>query len=517
VDDTTKSCIPAPPGPDAHAGARVLFVTSELFPLAKVGGLGDVSAALPVALRTLGYDVRVLLPAYASVKDGVQHLEAGPAIRLPGFRMPAMLWRTALPGSGVPVYLLDVPELFDRDGGPYSDAHGADWPDNATRFLALARAALEIGAGRAIPDWRPDLLHGNDWPSGYMHALAAASPARLPSVFTVHNMAHQGLAPLPLLEQHALPARLGSTDGMEFYGQLSALKGGLAFADEITTVSPTYALEIQTPAFGCGLDGVARERAADITGILNGVDYDVWDPRVDPHLIANYGPDRLHEKGPNKAALRRLLRFERDEDLPLIGFIGRLGHQKGVDLLLGALAGLADRAEVVVLGTGDGAVESALSAAADSHARVAVRLEQSEALAHRIEAGADVLLMPSRFEPCGLNQMYSLRYGTVPIVSAVGGLRDTITDTSRQTLQSGEATGFVFDELTQERLDTAIDRALEHFRDPFAWRQLQLTGMAKDFSWQRSARAYAAVYRNAFRRRAAAGLCRIVRIRGRRS
>jgi starch synthase len=481
---------------------RVLYVTSELFPLAKVGGLADVSAALPVALKALGHDVRILVPAYACVKERARSLKSGPVIELPGIEAPAALWLTTLEDSEVPVYLLDAPALFDRAGGPYADAQGDEWPDNPTRFLALAVAALEIAEGRSRLHWRPQLLHGNDWPSGYLHALAAAS-RRIPTVFTVHNMAHHGLAPFQLLDRHGLPKALASTAAMEFYGQLSALKGGLVFADQVTTVSPGYAQEIQTPVFGCGLEGVVRQRAARVSGILNGVDYDLWDPRVDQYIVANYDRHTVHRKEYTKACLQRHLGLPQDASAPLAAFIGRLTHQKGIDLILPLLGRLAERAQIAVLGAGDQHFQWELTNAAMAHESVAVSFDHDERLAHLIEAGADMLLMPSRYEPCGLNQMYSLRYGTIPIVHFVGGLRDTVTDADEDALVSGNANGFVFRAPLPDSLQLAVDRALDCYRDPFVWRQLQWTGMVQDFSWQRSARAYAEVYRSALRCRSA--------------
>ena len=481
----------------AHRAEKILFVTSEVFPLAKVGGLADVSAALPVALRAQGHDVRVLLPAYRCVKERIGDCKAGPVLDLVGFDTPAQLWFAELEDGEVPLILLDAPALFDRPGGPYTDDEGQEWPDNAARFLALALAAAAIAAKRAMMQWTPDVVHGNDWPAGFVYPLLRSRRLNVPSVFTLHNMAHQGLASLQLLERYRLPPRLADVKAMEFYGRLSLLKGALVFADRITTVSPSYAEEIQTGAFGYGLEGVVRQRAAVLSGILNGVDYDVWDPRVDRHLEANYDSDTLYRKIHNKRILQKSFGLPAQEDVPVLGFVGRLVEQKGIDLLLGALPRVAERAQWVVLGTGDPRFERDLEQTANEVTRFSVRLGQDETLAHLIEAGADMILMPSRFEPCGLNQLYGLRYGTIPVVHAVGGLRDTVCDTTEQSVGRGKATGFAFDGPHAQHLADAISRALEYFAQPMTWRRLQRTGMSLDFSWGRSARAYAGVYADA--------------------
>jgi starch synthase len=481
----------------ARRPQRILFVTSEVFPLAKVGGLGDVSAALPVALRAEAQDLRILLPAYRCVKERIGDCAPGPLLQLPGFDSPAQLWFAELEDGAVPLILLDVPELFDRPGGPYTDGDGREWPDNAERFLALALAAVAVATGTAKIGWTPDLVHGNDWPAGLLYPLLQRRRPDVPTVFTLHNMAHQGLTPLPFLERHRLPQRLGRVEAMEFYGRLSLLKGALVFADRLTTVSPSYAQEIQTEAFGCGLEGVARQRADALTGILNGVDYDLWDPRVDCRIEARYGPDTLYRKSSNKRALQRAFGLPFDEQKPLLGFIGRLVEQKGIDLLLEAASRIGDRAQWAVLGSGHGRFEHDLQRAAGELGGLAVRTNQDETLAHLIEAGADMIVMPSRYEPCGLNQLYGLRYGTIPVVHAVGGLRDTVCHVTERSLDRGEATGFVFEGPHPQQLAQTLSGAIECFAQPRLWRQLQHTGMRLDFGWRRSARAYVEVYAQA--------------------
>lgn len=478
---------------------KILFVTSEVFPLAKVGGLADVSAALPIALRAEAHDVRILLPAYRCVKERIGDCAPGPVLDLPGFDSPAQLWFAELEDGAVPLILLDAPDLFDRPGGPYTDGDGREWPDNAARFLALALAAAAIAAGPAKIGWTPDLVHGNDWPAGFLYPLLRSRRLDLPSVFTLHNMAHQGLTPLPFLERYRLPHRLGRVEAMEFYGRLSLLKGALVFADRLTTVSPSYAQEIQTEAFGCGLEGVIRQRADALTGVLNGVDYDVWDPRVDCRIEATYDRDTLYRKSFNKRALQRAFGLPLDDSVPLLGFIGRLVEQKGIDLLLDAATRIGPRAQWAVLGTGDARFERDLARAAGERDGLAVHLHHDETLAHLLEAGADMIVMPSRYEPCGLNQLYGLRYGTPPVVRAVGGLRDTVCDVTERSLDRGEATGFVFDGPHPQQLADTLSRAIECFAQPQLWRRLQRTGMAQEFGWRRSARAYADVYAQAMR------------------
>jgi starch synthase len=460
-------------------GSRVLFVAPECAPLTKTGGLGDVAAALPAALRSLGVDVRVLLPAYGA---------------LPGRELAAVevlgrkcrILESKLP-SGVPLYLLDCPELYVRNGGPYQTGEGEDWPDNALRFGVLSRAAALLGGAASPLGWRPGVVHCNDWPTALTPVYLEREADAAASLLTVHNLAFQGLfepSALPALE---LPQSDFSVERLEFYGRLSFLKGGLACADAVTTVSPTYAGEIQTEALGCGLDGLLRQRRDDLYGILNGIDTAIWDPAGDALIAAPYDAATLDAKRANKAALQRRMQLRVDEGVPLLGMVGRLTHQKGIDLVLAAaedLAGLP--AQLVVLGKGDRAHEHALAALAARHpGNVAVAAGFNEELAHLIEAGADLFLMPSRFEPCGLNQMYSQRYGTPPVAHATGGLSDTIAD--------GE-TGFLFDRPERAALLAAVRRALAARSEPRRWREIQRAGMARDFSWTEPARRYADLY-----------------------
>ena len=457
---------------------RILFVTPESAPLTKTGGLGDVSAALPAALRELGLDVRQLLPGYSEVLAKIDSTEKT--------RLNVLGFEIRLLEAG-PFLIIDCPALYRRDGGPYQDAAGADWPDNALRFAVLSRAASML-AGDASPlAWRPHCLHCNDWPAALAAAYLVFDGAAAASVVTVHNLAFQGNFDPALLARLGLPPQSFTSEGLEFHGRLSFLKAGLTYADAITTVSPTYAREIQTEALGCGLDGLLRRRRDALTGILNGIDTAAWDPAADPLISAPYDAASLERKALNKQALQVRLRLAVDPQVPLLAVVSRLTHQKGSDLLADALDELVDLpAQIAVLGKGDARTEEALRAAAARYPGVvSVTTGFDEGLAHAIEAGADLFLMPSRFEPCGLNQMYSQRYGTLPVAHATGGLVDTIDD--------GKS-GFLFARLDSVALVEAVRRAVGEWRDPERRREMQRRAMQRDFSWSAAARQYAALY-----------------------
>jgi starch synthase len=475
---------------------RVLFVASEAYPLIKTGGLGDVCGSLPPALASLGAEVRLLLPAYRDVLARLGEVQRLTDIYVAEVNLNVSLLETALPGTRVPVWLLDCPPAYDRPGSPYVDSRGQPWGDNAQRFALLARVATRIAQGGLGLAWRPDVVHCHDWQAGLVPALLAKEPQRPATVFTIHNLAYQGVFPRSTFVALQLPERLWSLDGVEFHGQVSFIKGGIAFADRITTVSPTYAREIQTPAFGCGLDGLLLRYGGHLRGILNGIDADEWNPQDDRHLVMGYSAERLADKLPNKRALQEQAGLPREARTALIGNVGRLVGQKGIDLLLAALPQLMQLpVQIVVLGTGEAVYERALRAAAARYPeRLAVTIGYDEHLAHRIEAGADMFLMPSRFEPCGLSQLYSLRYGAVPIVHRVGGLADTVVDSNPANLAAGTATGVVFDEPTAPALVAAVERALALYRQPTIWRAIQRTGMRQDFSWRHSAAEYLKLY-----------------------
>lgn len=466
---------------------RVLFAVSECAPLVKTGGLGDVAGALPQALARLGHDVRVLLPAYPALA-GVPRADAG-AIALDAIAglPPARIVPAQLPG-GVAAFLLDCPALYRRPGGPYLGPDGRDWPDNALRFAQLARAAAFLGRGDRAGGWRAQLVHANDWQTALAAAYLAHSPRpRAAVLLTVHNLAFQGLFPAQCFASLGLPAETFSISGLEFHGKVSFLKAGLVYADAISTVSPTYAHEIQHPPLGFGLEGVIAARRSALHGILNGIDTELWNPATDPWIARRYDAGTLEAKAANRSALRAELGLAEDAAAPVIGIVSRFTAQKGLDLVLAAASRiLALPAQLAVLGAGERDLEQAFLRLAEAHpGRVAVSVGFDEPLAHRIEAGADLFLMPSRFEPCGMNQMYSQRYGTLPVVRATGGLADTVED---------GITGFVFREPEPEALHAALVRALAAWRDSAVWRGLQRQAMARDFGWEKAARRYSALY-----------------------
>jgi starch synthase len=475
---------------------KLLFTASEVFPLVKTGGLADVAGSLPAVLASEGVDVRILLPAYQSILQGAGELSLAGEMELGSTGVRIL--EAALPGTGITTWLLQHPTFSDRPGNPYHDEHGNPWPDNADRFMLLSRLAAAIATGDTPLDWRPDILHCNDWHTGPAIALAHRSGGRPKTVFTIHNLAHQGLFDRATFDRVGLPAELWDDGSLEFYGQCSFMKAGLVFADHITTVSPTYAREICEAPGGMGLEGLLRHRRAHLTGILNGIDPEVWNPGTDPYLDHHYDADSLHGKRRNKTALQGALGLEQCQDRPLIGLIGRLTRQKGLDLVLPVLGEILDLpAQLVILGTGEPYYEHELGAQSAAHpGAMAVVLAYNEALAHRIEAASDLFLMPSLFEPCGLNQLYSLRYGTLPLVRAVGGLADTVVDADADNRAAGAATGFAFAEPSPEALLATVRRAVDLWQDGVGWAQVQATAMGQDFSWQQSARRYLELYRS---------------------
>jgi len=472
---------------------RALFATGELFPLAKTGGLADASAALPAALAGLGMDIRPILPGYGSALDVARAKRTlGP---LPGGGT-LLLGRT--PDTGLPVYLLDWPDLFRRPGGPYQDRARRDWPDNLRRFAAFCAAAAHVALHGDGGSWRPDVVHANDWHTGLLPASLALHAGRRPrSVFTIHNLAFQGNFPLDAAGAMGLPEALLSPEGAEFYGQFSCLKAGIRYADRLTTVSPTYAREILTQEYGCGLDGLLRARAGDLVGILNGIDTVLWNPAGDPALPTRYDAEDLAGKRDAKAAVQRELGLDPAPDVPLVVGVNRLTQQKMADVVLAALPALLDQGVQVVLhGEGDPALEAAWRAAATGRTRrLAVRIGYREALAHRLLAAADIALTPSRFEPCGLTTMYAMRYGALPVTRPVGGLADTVRDIDTAQPERTTGTGFFFAAPTSAALAACVARAATLFRDRPAWRRCQRNAMQRDFGWEPSARRYLALYR----------------------
>jgi starch synthase len=484
----------------------VLHAAAELYPWVKTGGLGDVMAALPPALAALGLDVRLILPGFSALLDAFPLVEVA-RLATPFAVERVRLVRAQLPESGVTLYLIDHPAFYDRPGNPYGGPDGADWPDNHRRFGLLGWVAAALTRG-ADPEWQPDIVHCHDWHAGLAPAYLRAAGSPVPSVFTIHNIAYQGWFPAPLIADLALPPSFFSIDGVEFYAGLGFLKAGIFFADRLTTVSPTYAREIQTPAFGWGLDGLLRTRAAALTGILNGVDPKIWSPETDRLLPQRYGAgDAASGKAAAKAALAQRFGFTDGAEAPLFGAVTRLTWQKGFDLVLAALPGFVEHgARLVLLGSGDGALETGFAAAAATYrGRVGVVVGYDEPLSHLIYAGSDSVLVPSRFEPCGLTQMYALRYGAPPLVRRTGGLADTVVDANAATLAAGTATGFAFDAETPDGLLAAIQRAVALYGDRASWRRMMRQAMTRDFSWAAAAREYMALYQRTLSRTAAAG------------
>ena len=448
---------------------RVLYITAELYPWVKSGGLGDVAAALPPALIAGGIDVRLVLPGFRGFLDAFPGLTDVTRLQTPFAVERVRVGLARLPGSDSLAYLVDHPAFYDRPGNPYAGPDGSDWPDNHRRFALVSWAAAELARG-ADPSWRPDILHGHDWHVGLAPAYLAAAPpegGQVPTVFTVHNLAYRGLFPAAVFPELALPPGSFSMNGVEFFGMVSFIKAGLYYADRLTTVSPTYAREIQTPDFGWGLDGLLRTRADVLTGILNGVDTGIWDPRHDAALPQPFGiEDAIPGKAAAKAALQHRLGLEPLGNVPLFGVVSRLIPQKGLDLVLAGLPVLvAGGSQLALLGTGDGDLEHGLTIAAAQHrGQVAVAIGYDESLAHLIIGGSDVILVPSRFEPCGLTQLYALRYGSLPLVRRVGGLADTVVDATPTSLSQGTATGFAFDDESPQGLISAVERAVALFR-----------------------------------------------------
>jgi len=464
---------------------RVLFASSEVTPFAKTGGLADVCRALPAALVALGADVRLVMPAYAAVW---QHIDATRSVARTSVSGVGVELLEARLDDGILLWLVSSPDLFDRPGTPYHDAHGVDFPDNAERFGTFCYALAWLAAG--VAGFRPHVVHLNDWPTALAGAMLAERAERPRTVFGIHNLDYQGLFDRAAFDRLHLPAHWWTPDAVEFYGRFSFIKGGLAFADALTAVSPTYAKEICTPEYGGGLDGLLRHRAARLHGIVNGIDTVQWNPATDRLIRQRYDRDTLDRKVANRDALQSELGLDR-VPWPLFGIVSRLVPQKGMDLVLDIVDRLVRRpAQLVVLGSGAAELEEGFAAASRRHPRKVAYVNRfDEGLAHRIEASADVFLMPSRFEPCGLNQMYSMRYGTVPIVRRTGGLADTVV-----AADQSNGTGFVFDAASADALWRAIEDAFAALSDPDRWRVLQRAGMGRDFSWTHSARAYLDLY-----------------------
>lgn len=472
----------------------VLAVASEVYPLIKTGGLADVAGALPAALRPHGVEVTTLLPGYPRVLDAIE--DGDVAARLDDvFGGPATL--IAAEHDGLDLLVLDAPHLYNRPGGPYSGPDGHDWPDNAFRFAALGKAAAAIASGHArLP--APQIVHLHDWQAGMAAPYVVYGCEKRPKIVaTIHNIAFQGWFPMSLAAQLGLPDTALAIEGVEYFGGVGFLKAAVWYADRITTVSPTYASEILEPDGGLGLDGLLSGRAADVSGVLNGVDVGVWNPETDPRLPARYSAENLAGRRENKRALARRFGLDEHAGRLTFGVVSRLSSQKGLDLLADAVpAIMALGADLAVIGAGEPWLEDRFRAlAAKNPGRVGVFIGYDENLAHLMQAGADAILVPSRFEPCGLTQLCALRYGAVPVVARVGGLADTVIDANPAALGPGVATGVQFSPVCQSALETALRRTAALWADQAAWAKLQANGMAQDVSWNASAKVYAAMYR----------------------
>lgn len=466
---------------------KALFVVSECAPLVKTGGLADVAGALPGALAAHGVGVRVLLPGYRTVMRQIgRRTTVARYAELFGGAAELIACQVA----GLDLMILDAPHLYDREGAIYGDATGRDWPDNAERFAALCKVGAMIAA-QGVDDWRPDIVHGHDWQAGLTPEYMRALGVDVPFVFTVHNIAFHGNAPASKLRTLGLdPARFNA-DHFEFWGQISALKAGLVGAARINTVSQTYAEELLTPEFGIGMDGVLRARQADLRGIVNGIDLDAWNPETDPNILPY---KTAAGKAANKKALQKTFGLG-PSDGPLCVLVSRLTEQKGIDLLLAALPALLDRGgQLALLGSGDPKLEVALLEAADRHESLSVKIGYDEALSHQMMAGGDAILVPSRFEPCGLTQLYGLRYGTLPLVALTGGLADTVIHASPAALARGVATGLQFFPVNAQALSNAFVRLVDLYRDSKVWKAMQRNAMKQPVGWETSAAAYKDIY-----------------------
>ncbi|MDD2833187.1 MAG: glycogen synthase GlgA [Methylotenera sp.] len=480
---------------------KVLFVSSEVFPLIKTGGLADVSGSLPNALQKLGVDIRVLMPGYPSVLAQLNKLKTIAPIKHLPYIGQAELLTGNIAGTDTQVYVIKAAQLYERDGGPYSDAIGDEWQDNPIRFGVLSKvAAILASPNSPVPDWQPQIVHCNDWQTGLAPAymkLTERSTAK--SIISLHNMAFQGCYPPHWVTTLGLPSSGFSIEGYEYHGQLSFLKAGVFYADAISTVSPRYAKEIQTAAFGFGLEGLLSKRGDEIKGILNGIEPEEWNPENDIHLPANYHAGNISGKALIKQSLQSQLGLTINADAPLLGVVSRLTYQKGLDMLLPNLQKLLDAGcQFALLGGGEKDLERAFQEIADKNpGKASVTIGYNEPLSHKIMAGCDMFIMPSRFEPCGLNQMYGLAYGTPPIVNATGGLADSVVDTNAAHLENNTANGFVMVEASADGLIACILRALEIFRhQPAIWSQIVHNGMSQDLSWNHSAKEYLAMYQD---------------------
>jgi starch synthase len=478
---------------------RVLFATSEAYPLIKTGGLADVSGALPKAisqLKQFSGDIRILIPGYSAVLSKLKSPQIGAKIEVLGHACTLITGK--MPDSGLSIIAIQNAHLYERADSPYNDENGVDWVDNALRFGVLSRvASLLCSKNSPITDWQPDLIQCNDWQTGLAPAyMKLVDKSTTKSILSIHNLAFQGCFDASWMKPLELPVENFQINGFEYYGQISFLKAGLFYADKLSTVSPTYAQEIQTATFGFGLQGLLQARKGDLTGILNGIDTHEWNPASDVHLTKNYSDKRITGKKAVKHALQQQLGLQIDADAPLLGIVSRLTYQKGLDLLPAIMPKLIKQGyQFAILGSGDKALEASFNTLAERFpAQIAMNTGYHEHLSHNIMAGCDMFVMPSRFEPCGLNQLYGLAYGTPPIVSLTGGLADSVCDTNALSLKHNTATGFVVKNVTSASLLVTIERAVGIWQDKKTWRKIQRNGMKRNISWDSSAVDYLALY-----------------------
>lgn len=480
---------------------RVLFATSEAHPLIKTGGLADVSGALPKALSQLegenSVDIKIVIPGYKAVLAKVRQAEAIATIGALGYTCKILLGK--MPDSGLDVIVVQNTALYERSGGPYSDENGIDWPDNPLRFGVFSRITSMLCSKKNSPikNWHPDLIQCNDWQTGLVPAyMKLVDNSSTKSILSIHNLAFQGCFDASWVSKLDLPNSGFQMNGFEYYGQLSFLKAGIFYADQLSTVSPTYAEEIQTDSFGFGMQGLLKSRSHELTGILNGIDAEDWNPDTDKNLIKNYNNSRITGKSLVKRNLQEKLGLQIDASAPLLGIVSRLTYQKGLDLLPEIMPKLIEQGcQFAILGSGDKVLETNFKILAAHHPKqVSVNTGYNEQLSHSIMAGSDIFIMPSRFEPCGLNQLYGLAYGTPPVVSDTGGLADSVCDTNELTIKEHTATGFVVKNVNHWSLLVTIERALSYWKDKKTWRQIQSNGMKRPIGWDSSAKAYLALY-----------------------
>ena len=487
---------------------RILFASSELYPLIKTGGLADVSFSLSMALQSLDHDVKIIVPFYRAIKQQIKDPRCLFNGKVFGYTGDISIFSIKINQNGIAddsslispqieVLLVDVPELFDRNGGPYVDEKNSPWGDSAYRFTVFSRVVAMLGNDQTNLGWKPDVVHCNAWQTGLVIPLLQLEENPPASVFTIHNLAYQGNFSRTEYNYLLLPEEWWSIDALEFYGECSFLKAGVMHADWVTTVSPTYAKEVQTQEFGERFEGILQFRKDRFIGILNGADYSQWSPQNDPFIETHFSSDKISLKRLNKIALQEALELPISEDIPMFGMICRMAYQKGVDLVIEALPELLKHnIQVVVLGSGDIYYEAAFQELQNKYRdKLSVTVGYNEVLSHKIEASSDFFLMPSRYEPCGLNQIYSLSYGTLPIVRKTGGLADTVTDANDQTIAANTATGFVFEQANVDQLIKAVNRALNLYRNKKSLMQVRLTAMAENFSWENSSREYERLYR----------------------